>query len=669
VHDSVVTLTEEVAEPGSVAVSPPTIPHEPALDGLRGAAVAGVLLFHGGHLVGGYLGVDAFFVLSGFLITTLLLVEHGSAGTISLPRFWVRRARRLLPALGIVVAAVAIYAALFARTGDLPSIRGDSISTLFYFANWHAIATAGDYFAIFRSPSPLQHTWSLAIEEQFYLVWPVVLVLLLKRGMAARAAAKRVLALCIAAAGASFVLSQLLYNSFDPSRVYYGTDTRAAALLLGGALAAALSAWGPVTTARLRTVLERAAWVAVALLVWAWTRMAGDSHFLYHGGLLLCGVAVAIVIAAAVHPTRGPVANVLSFKPLCALGVISYGVYLWHWPVFVWLNTDRIRLAGWPLFLLQCAVTIAVAIVSYRVVERPIRRGWGRARTIAWAGPLAAVLLVIAVIAATPAQLPVVATWLPTSHYAPTPASPGWKKLTRNLIAKRAALARTNDRRTRVFVWGDSIALSLTSSRPGHWYRGRDIYGISVGLLGCSLLDTNRVVVGHQIEEDPNCDAWPELLREALDAYRPQVVALMMGPWEMFDRQGPAGLERAGSRELTLDIEDKLSRVHDIVRHAGARLVILDTPCFDPTITDPSGAIWRDPARRAWINRVWHDFAGRYTRDTSIVDLSTLLCPGGNPIEQQFGGQYRADGMHFTADGTTLVWQWLERLGNPPAPA
>jgi peptidoglycan/LPS O-acetylase OafA/YrhL len=661
----VVTLTEQAAEPGSVAAAQPSIPHQPALDGLRGAAVAGVLLFHGGHLEGGYLGVDAFFVLSGFLITTLLLVEHDKSGRISLPRFWARRARRLLPALGLVVAAVAVYAALFAKTGDLPSIRGDALSTLFYYANWNAIVTAGDYFAIFRSPSPLQHTWSLAIEEQFYLVWPVVLVLLLKRGMAAKAAAKRVLGLCVVLAGCSVVLSQALYKSWDPSRVYYGTDTRATAILLGGGLAAALKAWGPFTSARLRTVLERTAWVAVAVLAWAWTRMSGDSQFLYHGGLLMCGVAVTVVIATAVHPSRGPVARGLSFKPLCALGVISYGVYLWHWPVFVWLNEDRLRLSGWPLFIVQCAVTIAVALVSYRLVERPIRRGWGTQRVMVWAAPLCAALLVGGVLLATPNQLPVFATWGPTTRYAPTPTSPSWKVTLATLGNERTRLDQAADDKTRVFVWGDSIAITLSSQHAGLFYHGSDIEGISVGLLGCSLLDSNRVIVGHQIEEDPNCRTWPELLRTALDAYQPDVVALMVGPWEMFDRQGPAGLQKVGSRELTLEIEDKLERIRDTVRDAGAHLVILDTPCFKPTTTtDPSREVWEDPARLDWLNDVWRDFASKHAGDTSLAPLSDVLCPNGKPIEDTTTG-YRGDGMHLTNAGSTLVWQWLERLGSP----
>ena len=174
----------------------PRLRHEPALDGLRGVAVAGVLLFHGGHLAGGFLGVDAFFVLSGFLITTLLLAEARSRGRIALGAFWGRRARRLLPALVCVLAAVALYAAVWAKPDELATIRGDALATIGYFANWRAIATSRDYWALFRNPSPLDHTWSLAIEEQFYLVWPLLVAVLI-RGCRVRVAARRVLSISV----------------------------------------------------------------------------------------------------------------------------------------------------------------------------------------------------------------------------------------------------------------------------------------------------------------------------------------------------------------------------------------------------------------------------------------------------------------------------------------
>ncbi len=211
-----------------------SIGHVPGLDGLRGAAVIGVLLFHAhGWLRGGYLGVDLFFVLSGFLITSILLDEHRRHGRIDLGAFWVRRFRRLMPALLSLVPAIALYAQTLAAPSELASLRADALATLAYVANWRAIFAKRSYWQMFTAPSPLEHTWSLAIEEQFYLVWPIVVVLLLRLGRI-----RAVLAASIAAAIASCVAMNLLFVEGNTMRVYLGTDTRGAAILIGAALAA-----------------------------------------------------------------------------------------------------------------------------------------------------------------------------------------------------------------------------------------------------------------------------------------------------------------------------------------------------------------------------------------------------------------------------------------------
>jgi peptidoglycan/LPS O-acetylase OafA/YrhL len=199
----------------------------PALDGLRAVAVAGVLLYHGDvtWARGGYLGVDAFFVLSGFLITTLLLAEWRTNGAIDLVDFWRRRARRLLPALFLVLGAVALFAATWAPTDTLERLRGDAFATLGYVANWRFIWSSDSYFAQFSSPSPLQHVWSLAIEEQFYLVWPPAFLVLLRVTGGSRRAVLGITAGL--AAGSALLMAVLFTPGADPSRVYYGTDTRA----------------------------------------------------------------------------------------------------------------------------------------------------------------------------------------------------------------------------------------------------------------------------------------------------------------------------------------------------------------------------------------------------------------------------------------------------------
>jgi peptidoglycan/LPS O-acetylase OafA/YrhL len=286
------------------------IPHISALDGARGLAVAGVLLFHGGHLIGGYLGVDFFFTLSGFLITSLLLAESGRTGSVGLGGFWSRRARRLLPALAVLMVAVALYCFAFASTDQLYAIRSDAFATLGYVANWRQVFSHRDYFALFSAPSPLDHTWSLAIEEQFYVIWPLVFVGLL--AWRQRAAARAVLVTSLVLAGVSSVLMIALYDPANVSRSYFGTDTRAAAILFGAALAAWLAIHGPTRDRRRRVALEIVGIGSAIGLAVAWTRLDGQSSTPYHGGFLLCGLAATAVIAAAVHPEPGPVSRVLA---------------------------------------------------------------------------------------------------------------------------------------------------------------------------------------------------------------------------------------------------------------------------------------------------------------------------------------------------------------------
>ncbi|HEV3225214.1 MAG TPA: acyltransferase, partial [Acidimicrobiales bacterium] len=359
-----------------------TLTHVRALDGLRGAAVAAVLLFHGDLLKGGFLGVDLFFVLSGFLITSVLLAETRN-GRIDLARFWSRRARRLLPALALVLLAVAVYALVFAHADELGRIRDDGLATTFYFANWRAVFATQSYWDLFARPSPLEHTWSLAIEEQFYVVWPLVLAgLAAWRARAGRAIAPAAFTLSCGLALASFVAMVTLYRPGDTNRVYFGTDTRAASILIGAALAALLAWRGHVRSPRANRALQSSALVGAAVLAITWTRFDGTSAPVYRGGFALGAVAAAVVIAAVTAPGHGVVGRFLSVRPLVGLGVISYGVYLWHWPIFVTLDASRIHVSGWPLFALRVAITLAFSVASYFLVERPIRRGAFRAVTL-----------------------------------------------------------------------------------------------------------------------------------------------------------------------------------------------------------------------------------------------------------------------------------------------
>lgn len=346
----------------------------PALDGLRAVAVAAVFAYHAGldWARGGFLGVDVFFVLSGYLITALLVREWRTAGRIDLRRFMRRRARRLLPALVALLVAVSVAVPLLAPD-QAYRLRGDVLAALGYLTNWRLIFENQSYFQAMGRPPLLQHLWSLAVEGQFYLVWPLVLFVLLRR-VDARHLVWPIVAL---AAGSSALMALLYQPGIDPSRLYYGTDTRAAALLIGAALACRPPRWRADARMafRRRAALELTSAAAVAGLAVCVVAVSEFDAGLYRGGFLGVAVLAAVLVALAGHP-RGALAAVLGSRPLVWLGRRSYAVYLWFWPVMMLTRPHSdIDLTGTPLLALRIAVTLFLAALSYRFVERPVRSG------------------------------------------------------------------------------------------------------------------------------------------------------------------------------------------------------------------------------------------------------------------------------------------------------
>jgi peptidoglycan/LPS O-acetylase OafA/YrhL len=348
------------------------LPHLPALDGLRGVAVIGVLCFHGGFdwARGGYLGVSAFFTLSGFLITNLLVREWDASGAIRTRRFWDRRFRRLLPALVLALLGTALATWWLGTPEQLRTLRGDALASLAYVANWRFVFQGTDYASLAGAPSPFQHVWSLAIEEQFYVLFPLLVLVVLGRG-----GRRWLTGVCAALAGASAALAVLL--SGDLTRVYFGTDTRAAELLAGALLALwwsprpeAVGDPRPAWTGGGRWV-DLAGVAAGLVLLWTWTWVPDTARGLALGGFALHAVGTAVVILAATR--RGAVAGALSWSPLRAAGRVSYGLYLYHWPVFLFLDEARTGLDGVALFAIRIAVTVVLAVLSFRLVEQPVR--------------------------------------------------------------------------------------------------------------------------------------------------------------------------------------------------------------------------------------------------------------------------------------------------------
>jgi peptidoglycan/LPS O-acetylase OafA/YrhL len=432
---------------------PSTLGHLRGLDGLRAIAVLAVVVYHAGlgGLTGGFLGVEVFFVISGYLITALLLAERRKTGRIDPVAFWLRRGRRLLPALFVMLGTILAFAVLVLPE-ELARLRVDALAAVAYITNWHLIAGDQSYFESIGRPSLFNHLWSLAIEEQFYLVWPLVLGALLLAGRRIALGAT----LLVAVASAAWMALQF-DPATDPSRVYYGTDTRLTGLLLGSALAfvwvpsvgavpslvpgmsrrqrrkvlavtASAGRWG---SARLGWALDGLGLVALAGLAGFLAAADAFDPFLYQGGLAVLGLVTVALVASVVHP-RGHLGRLLDLAPIRWVGTRSYSIYLWHWPIFALTRPGLdVPLDAATALVARLVLTALAAEVSYRFVEVPVRSGalgraWTRIRTAnaepvpgrraparrwpvpAIAGGLAAVLsvLLVSVAMATPPPPP-----------------------------------------------------------------------------------------------------------------------------------------------------------------------------------------------------------------------------------------------------------------------
>ncbi len=351
------------------------LPYLPGLDGLRAIAVIAVLVYHAEArwLPGGFLGVEVFFVISGYLVTALLLADHERSGKVDLGGFWLRRARRLLPAVLTLIGAVVAYALIF-LPAEAASLRDDSLAALIYLLNWHLIFAQQSYFEEIGRPSLLGHLWSLAVEEQFYLIWP----LLLAGGLRLVRPGWALLLTLLGAIGSSLLMAALYQPTVDPSRIYYGTDTRVAGMLFGAALA---FVWPPdllpLRTGRTMALqLDGLGLLALAALLICFCWFDEYLPLLYRGGFAMVALTTAVLIAVLVHPNSFVGWGLLGNAPLRAIGRRSYSIYLWHWPVFVLTRPGPdFSLDGLGLLLLRLGLTAALAELSYRFIEQPFRSG------------------------------------------------------------------------------------------------------------------------------------------------------------------------------------------------------------------------------------------------------------------------------------------------------
>ncbi len=360
-------------------MSRPKTRYIPSLDGLRAFAVLTVIAYHMNMswAPGGLLGVTMFFVLSGYLITGLLIAEFDYSGTIDLKDFWMRRIRRIIPAVFFTLIGVAFLCVLF-NHALLTKMRPQILPTALFFNNWFQIFGNISYFQALGAPSPITHCWSLSIEEQFYIVWPVFMLLALRAGMRKGTLRKVTTALIVVSA----VLMMILFDpTGDPSRVYYGTDTRAFSLLIGALLAmiwpsAKLSdISGRDLSDTERIAFDGAGIAALIGLVLMVGLTNGYSPFIYYGGLVLCSLLTALAIAVMVHPVS-VIGKIFSWQPLATIGKLSYSIYLWHYPILLLTTPSNLQNGlPWYLRILQLALIIGMSWLSYTFVENPIRHG------------------------------------------------------------------------------------------------------------------------------------------------------------------------------------------------------------------------------------------------------------------------------------------------------
>ncbi|MEV6965207.1 acyltransferase family protein [Hamadaea sp. NPDC051192] len=778
--------------------------YQPPLDGVRALAVLAVLLFHAGvrQLPGGFLGVDAFFVLSGFLITSLLLGELQRTGGIALGAFWMRRARRLLPALLATLVVVALLARTLAGGEELALVRGDALATLAYVANWRMIYRGTDYFAQNAAPSPLQHTWSLGIEEQFYLCWPVIAIAVivfaprltrrartylarpphtrwmrrtrprwahpaptrLERPTQPRAArrtqprtasrtpirwrrptqtrlasptptslerptrpdaARRtqtswtrpahtrstrpahtrwarttpagpaheeagprqasrtqrfgrgiLLALVLAGALASAITAALLYREGDVGRAYFGTDTRAQALFIGCALALVLSGREPGFRRRGQRISGVAAALGLVVTGFLWAYADGTQAWLYRGGLTLGALGVVAVLWHVSVVPAGTLSRVLSVAPLVMIGQISYGLYLWHWPLFQLLDADRTGVTGTRLIMLRLAVVLAVAIASYWLIERPVRRGvrrpaWFAGRRAAMASALAVTVLVAGTVAAVMSGTrPATVTAAAPVVVFPSGATSAGASAAHGPMTRAG---RKPGGQPRITILGDSVAWTVGTylpEHPGLTVTTRAIQGCGIALLPDILTQ------GSPHTNYPNCEHWPDRWRSAIRLDDPDVAVILLNRWELMDRRIQGGYQHVGQPAFDTYLSGQLTEGISIAKSRGAQIVLL-TAAYTRRSERPDGGLYPEdePIRVDAWNHLLQATALRFPGQVSVLDLNAVTCPGGRFAWDVGGLRIRSDGLHFTPPGVQqVIAPWLLpqvariAVAGPPAP-
>jgi peptidoglycan/LPS O-acetylase OafA/YrhL len=644
------------------SLAPAGLGYRPGIDGLRALAVIAVMLFHAGFgwASGGFLGVSVFFTLSGFLIGSLVLAEQERTGRLDLARFWVRRARRLLPAALITLLGVVFLVST--RPPDArSSLFGDVIAALAYVSNWRFWANGQSYNALFAKPSPLLHFWSLAIEEQFYVFFPLLATVAarLRRGWVVVFGGLWVV---------GFVAAFVVWSGGHRTLGYYATFTRMPELLTG-----VLLAWlvRRLSLGRRGTSLnlDVAGFVALAMLAILVATSERTTGWLYAGGFALVSLLSAVVVHAVAGD--GLVATAVGCKPLRTIGKVSYGLYLYHWPVYLWLNSDRIHESAFVLTGLRWLVTAMLAWASYRWLEQPIRHGellkQRRALVPAIAVGIAAALLAIPVsqtssasaarvdLGALQADLAKGLVTTTTTRTVTTIAAARTSSTQASVSSTTTSASAVYAGPPRVGIFGDSASLVLGDGlREG----GNVLVG-AASWIGCTVLQTGEI--DFLIERRPverGC-AWSTRWPEFLTTSNIDIAVVSYGGWDAAERWLPG---EATSRHIGDPVIDELLKrdllgAADVLLATGKPVVWLTMPevQFGRSDDPPKTLTMNDPARVKRFNELLLE-AARQRPALHVIDFAGHLesLPGG-----QLDPGRRPDGVHLSPAAAADVAAWL----------
>lgn len=619
------------------------IRYVPALDGIRGICLIGVLLFHApfSWMSGGFLGVSTFFTLSGYLITTLLLAEIERSGHVGLAAFWDRRMRRLGPPLWLGVVVTVVTGPLWIAEASLERLLPDAVAALFFVSNWRYMSPEYAYTRLFSDPSALQHCWSLAIEAQYYLVFPLLLAPLARRGR--RWPAFGVAALLIA----SVVLS-LWFGAADGEtyRVYYGTDTRAAEILTGAVLALALR---KDSRGHLHAAAPAATWIgsaALATMISCWVVTAVDSAWLYRGGFAAYA-AVSAALIWAVSAGENSAARVLSQPLLRWVGKISYGAYVYHWPIFLWLDGERTGFSVAPLFVLRVTLTLTLAALSYRYVESPVRTRslLERRSGLAVASLSSAVVVAVAAVSFGTVDLDRYRSDLSGAH--------------------KAAGQHPHTPSPRISLYGDSTALDLSGRLEFQLIARGAQLSCGSCQMGCSVVSEARVQSwdGSWVGFPAYCNEWIDQWEKDAVENEPDLAVILVGPWEVRDRLLPHDPKPRALGDPVMDdtMRSAIRRAIEVFRRHGVGVVWITFPRlrFSPpgALADsPVAAAASRPARLDRFNELLGEVAAEYPDSVRLVDFAAYLETfEGGPLDPAI----RPDGVHFTRAVRPTLARWL----------